>query len=224
MGPFERHLRDAIALNRERAPLYAALSDGASRPVSRRLILAERALLPVSRWFDRRAAPYHEAGIPLLEALFEPMSAAPGFTSGLRLEPPGPGLVRARGPRPVDVRQRVRAGYRAHGFNGASDTLVEELAKLAATPATDCLVRHLLESAGRVAALAPEHTRLALERGLPSPERVLARLLGLHLWGLAAAASVDSLARPLQLRGVAILAQDLPPIQSSPRQPITGES
>src|SRR5215207_3680309 len=81
VGPFEHHLREAIALNRERAPRYAALSDGASRPISRGLIAAEYLLLPVARWFDRRAASYHRAGIPLLEDLFVPMALTPAFGS-----------------------------------------------------------------------------------------------------------------------------------------------
>ena len=55
MSAFERHLREAIALNRERAPKYAAISGGATRPISRALISAELALLPVARWFDAAA-------------------------------------------------------------------------------------------------------------------------------------------------------------------------
>lgn len=219
MGPFERHLRDAIALNRARAPLYAALSAGASRPISRRLILAERALLPIARWFDWRAAPYHRAGIPLLEVLFEPMSAAPAFAPGPDLEIPAPGRTRVSGPRPAAVRRRIRLAYHGDGFSGVATAITGELALLANTSATDCLVRHLLESAERLASVAPQHIRLAAQRGLASPHRLLARLLWLHLRGLDAAGSVDALARPLQLRGIAILAQDLPPIQSSRRTP-----
>ncbi len=219
MGPFEHHLRDAIALNLERAPLYAALSGGASRRISRRLILAERALLPVARWFDRRASPYHEAGVPLLEALFEPMSTAPAFAPAPHLEIPAPERTQAGGLRPAAVRRTIRLAYRGGSFGGAAAVLAGELALLTSSPATDCLVRHLLESAERVASLAPQLIHLATERGLASPHRLLAQLLWLHLWGLDAAASVDALARPLQLRGIAILAQDLPPIQSSRQAP-----
>jgi hypothetical protein len=78
-GPFARHVREAIALNETRAPLYAALSGDASRPISRRLILAERAVLLIAPVFDRLAAPYHRAGISLFEDLFAPMASAPPF-------------------------------------------------------------------------------------------------------------------------------------------------
>nr|MBA2571563.1 hypothetical protein [Gemmatimonadota bacterium] len=72
-GAFETHLREAIALNRERLPLYAQLTDGASLPISRRLIRAELLALPLARYFDRRAQPYERAGIPLLSEAFVSM-------------------------------------------------------------------------------------------------------------------------------------------------------
>jgi hypothetical protein len=217
LGPFEQHLRDAIALNRARAPRYAALSGGQSLAITRRLVLAERALLPVAWWFDRRAAAYHAAGIPLLEELFVSMEGAPAFAAdaarpaGASTSMPG-GAARA-----AAVRQRVLAAYRARGFDGAADALDAELAALAADPATDCLLRHLLESARRLAALAPVQIRMARERGLASPRWLLALLLRLHLRGLAAAAALDARAWPLQARGIGILARDLPPIPAPPR-------
>ena len=210
-GPFEQHLLDAIALNRERAPRYAALSRGASRTISRRLIFAERALLPAARWFDRRAAPWRMAGIPMLEEIFVPMGGAPAFASD------GPPInAGSRGPSPVAVRQRVLACYRDGGFEGAAGALEIELGSLETEPGADCLVRHLLESARRLTVLAPGHLRLAAERGLASPRWLLGLLLRLHLWGLSAASGLDARARPLQARGIPILAQDLPPIPAPP--------
>lgn len=217
-GPFEHHLRAAIALNQARAPRYAALSDGASRPISRRLIMLERAVLPIARWFDRRAAPYHQAGIPLLEEIFVPMASAPPFAAKGITPSPLLASARVRPLRPAVLRRRVRAAFRTEGFDGAADVLADALGGLAESPGTECLVRHLLESAYRLAALAPEHIQRATTRGLASPGPLLARLLRLHLWGLGSAAALDARARPLQARGIPILAQDLPPIPPPPRQ------
>ena len=210
-GPFERHLREAIALNRERAPRYASLSGGASLVVSWALIASEVMLLPVARWFDRRAEVYHRAGVPLLESMFVPMSGALPFL------PTRPAAARAKdapAPQPTAIRARVIAAYRASSFAGAAAALEHELAALADTPGTDCMLRHLLESAYRVAELAPNHIALAQERGLRSPAKLLAVLFRMHLWGLYAASLLDRRALPLQARGIAILAQDLPPIPS----------
>ncbi len=208
-GPFEHHLREAIALNRERAPRYAARSARASRPISRQLIAAEYMLLPVARWFDHRAAPYHRAGIPLLEALFVPMALAPAFGSVQLANDDRSKEPRAR---PRAIRRRVEAAYRSGAFTGAAPALAGEVASLAVAPHADCLVRHLLESAHRVATLAPGLAARCEEHGLPSALPLLERLFRMHLWGLAPAAALDRRARPLHARGVAILVQDLPPI------------
>ena len=208
-GPFERHLREAIALNRERAPRYAELSGGASRIISRRLIAAEYALLPVARWFDRRAAPYHRVGIPLLESLFESMALAPAFVAAPVTSRSATAFVRLP---TAPIRRRVWRAYRDGQFPDVVRALEHELAKLAASHAPNALVRHLLQSAQRLATLAPRHEALALERGLASPAPIQARLLRLHLLGLRIAAGLDWRAHPLQSKGIAILAQDLPPI------------
>jgi hypothetical protein len=212
-GQFERHLREAIALNRARAPRYAAISGGASTRISAVLIATEVMLVVVARWFDRAAGPYHRAGVPLLETLFEPMSAAPQFVA----HRPWPST--AESANVVDVaanRRDVERALREGGFAGAAAALASELAQLEPRSQADCLVRHLLESARRLTVEAPSHVALAEERGLESPAPLLTRLLGLHLRGLGAAARLDRWARPLQMQGVAILAQDLPAIPAIP--------
>lgn len=214
-GPFEQHLLDAIELNRARAPLYAALSGGASRRISTALITAERLLLVVARRFDRAAAPWHCAGIPLLEALFAPMARTPPFdahrpwrsTTGSNIAVD----VRA-------IRSRVRRSFGERQFAGAAAALGEALALLAAEPQANSLVRHLLESAHRLAVLAPEHVALSREKGLPTPAPLLGRLLRLHLWGLVPARALDQRALPLQMRGIAILTQDVPTIGLTPER------
>ena len=212
MGPFERHLREAIALNRERAPRYAALSRGQSRAISNALIGAEIGLLPVARWFDAAARPYHAAGIPLLEDLFMPMASTPPFQDS-RLMSAAAQVVSLK--RPRAIRQRVRRAFRAGSFAAAAAVLEEELALLAVDPETNCMIRHLLESAHRLTLMAPEQVEQARARGLRSPAPLLRRLLALHLWGLRAANALDRRALPLQRRGIAILAQDLPRVPPS---------
>jgi hypothetical protein len=212
-GPFEKHLRDALALNRKRADSYAELSAGASRPISRTLIAAELVLLPVARWFDYHATPYHAAGIPVLETLFVPIATVPAMsTSRNRL----PGDRHSTCLRAADIRRHVGSAYRCGSFAAAATALDIELATLRDDPHFNCLVRHLLESAHRLACLAPAHLALARERGLASPSTLLGQLLWLHLWGLTAAAALDKRARPLQEQGIAILEQDLPPIPGAP--------
>jgi hypothetical protein len=207
-GPFEQHLRDAIALNRHRAPHYSSRSGGRSRSISRALIAAEWALLPVARWFDRRAEPYHRAGIPLLDEVFTSMEEVPPLGSC------SPRLTSAtyRPPEVAAIRRRVRSEFVAAGFGAAERAISVELSRLDRDSHLDCTLRHLLESAHRIAALAPQHIARARSAGLASPESLIARLLRLHLRGLPLAAWLDARARPVQMAGIPILEQDLPRI------------
>ena len=198
---------DAIALNEARAPLYASLSGGASHSISRRLILAERMLLPVARWFDWSARRWERAGIPMLEEIFVPMATAPAFAErGRELRGSNDGA------RAAVLRRTVGCRFRDAGFGSAAVALRDAIDALRGEPGADCLVRHLLESAHRLTLLAPIHIQRARERGIASPHWLLALLLRLHLRGLGLAEELDARARPLQARGIAILAQDLPPI------------
>ncbi|HEX8850632.1 MAG TPA: hypothetical protein VF761_13975 [Gemmatimonadaceae bacterium] len=208
-GPFELHLREAIALNRERAPLYVAASDGASRRISITLVALEWLLLPVARRFDRADARYRDAGVSVLEDLFVRMADAPPFVEQERLPESASGIA------PLEIRalrRHVAGALAADDFAGVAAALAAALGTLAATPGLHCMVRHLLESAHRIATLAPERVRRAEEHALPTPAPLLGRLLRLHLSGLAAARMLDRWARPLQLAGIPILARDLPPI------------
>ena len=207
-GPFEAHMRDAIALNAARAAHYAALSDGASLPLSRRLVRIETRLIPLARWLDRQARPYHEVGIPLLRAVFEPMSSAPPPGACEAIAIPSNHFA----PLTATIRRNVRDAYRQAGFDGAARALEMELALLTRLPAVDCMVRHMLESARRVASLAPQHATMAQSRGLSSPEWISRVLLELHLLALPIAASLDADALAVQVTGVPILAADLPVI------------
>ena len=219
-GAFETHLREAIALNRERLPLYAQLTDGASLPISRRLIRAELLALPLARYFDRRAQPYERAGIPLLSEAFVSMQETPAFQAPAPLPPPPPVLLSPR-----EARKLAAAVWRAHrrnGFGGASQALKQALGSLAAFPCYACMLRHMLESALRIANLAPDHAAVAQQAGLPSPAALSRRLFWVHLMALGQSASLDRQAAPLQAVGIPIVCQDVPPIPPGGPHPGSG--
>lgn len=207
---FATHMREAIALNRERLPLYARLTGGASVPISRRLIRAEQMALPIAVWFDSRAQPFEVRGIPLLSDAFVSMDHTPTFQAPAAPEPPPPWLFGSR-----DALQLARAasrGYKRDGWAGALLVLERGLDALGESPCYGCMVRHLLESAVRIALLAPRHAADAERLGLRSPVALSWRLVWLHLAGLGQAAALDRQAVPLQARGIPIVCQDVPPI------------
>ncbi len=212
-GAFERHLREAIELNRRRAPLYAAASAGASLGLSRRLIRWEIALLPFARWLDGRAERYRRGNIGLLDDLFVPMSdvlpfLARGDSSIPSLPPPNPRAVA----RPL------RRAVRERGLPAAIPLIDAELERLANDPGCWCMLRHLLESARRVSYYSTSHAERARQAGLPSPGWMHRLLFRLHLLGLPPATRLDIRALALQREGIPILCRDLPPIPLPARE------
>jgi hypothetical protein len=203
-GPFEAHLRDAIALNRSRAPVYARRSRGRSVPVSAALVGAELALLPVARWYDRRAERWARRGVPLLDELFASM---PSTTLDVGAMPSSCVRLRVDAAR---IARRARIALDRRGFGAAGDRLARALDALPRDGVGCALLRHLLESALAIARRAPELCARAARAGLGSPAPLLAGLLRLHLRGLALAAALDRLAWPAQRAGVPILVADLP--------------
>lgn len=207
-GPFTAHMREAIALNQERLPLYAQLTNGVSLPISRRLIRAEQLAIPIALWFDRAAMPYEARGIPLLSDAFVSMERAPAFAASPPLPPAPPRLLAPR--EAWQLGRSVTRAYRQRGWGEAALVLDAALDAMADAPCYACMVRHLLESALRVALLAPHHAAQAEQHGLRGTAGLSWRLVWLHLMALSQAAALDQQAAPLQARGVPIVCQDVP--------------
>jgi len=209
-GGFAEHLREAIALNTARASFYAAYEGRSARRVTRALVRAERLLLPLAWAFDAWAARYEQAGVPVLSALFEPMT---GLAAPVVGSPPGEGFR----PLPVrPVRARIWGAYLAGGFEAAANVIADALASLQRGP-FHAMRRHLLESARRVCTMAPTLRAQAQAEGLPDPGWMHAVLLYLHLAALGFAARIDAWAAPVQAAGGPMLSADLPSIPSRPK-------
>lgn len=204
------HLEDAIRINRERLPLYSRLTDGASEPISRRLVRWEILSLPFAWYVDRRARRWQARGVLVVEAEFVPMSGVPEFRERAA-EAPLP-LSAYAPPELRRMRRALREAYRGGGFPGLAAAVEAELARLAPVPTYHCMLRHVLESALRIANLAPVHAARAEAVGMPPPTGLSRLLLEVHLRMLPEAARLDARAAPLQARGIPILCQDVPPI------------
>jgi hypothetical protein len=212
-GCMARHLREALRLNKERMPLYAELTGGRSRAISRRLIWAERFSMPVAWYVDWRARKFQRLGIPVVCADFEPMERTPAFRPRSGDPPPLSAFA------PVNPRRTARAverAYRADGFAGAGEALEREIEALSQVPGFHCMTRHLLESALRITNGAWRYAADAEARGVASPAPLSRTLLSMHLTTLGEAARLDQRAAPLQAEGIPIVCQDVPPIPPNP--------
>lgn len=210
---FQRHLREAIQLNEDRAPIYSAWSDGASEPISRDLIRAERRALAVAWWIDRRARRFQDAGVPIVCADFVSMSLTPPLEAA---RPDPPSRAARAGPDPESLEAALVDAYGVGGFPAVAAAADSALDRIADSPEYHCMVRHLVESIERVARLAPRHAAAAEARGLPTTIPLSELLLRLHLYSLEDGTALDRDAAPLQQVGIPIICRDVPPIREAP--------
>ena len=211
MGPFEEHLRDAVEINKKREKLYADLTHGKSKLVSRSLILSEKASIPFSKIPDHWAKKFMSNGIPIVKEEFISMNLIPSFSKCFPFEPePRSEYKRQNG---TQILSRIFTTFRKEGFEGAKKVLMEELNHLQSPRAYHVMLRHILESMLRVATLAPAHEALRLKLGFVDSTLPLSHYLFYsHFSSFHFAVWLDEKAAPLQASGIPILFQDVPNI------------
>ena len=214
-GPrgLDAHLADAVRLNRARRAGYVARGGLRAALLSRALVGAERALRPVARWLDRRAARFWAAGVPILAAELSDVAAAPapdrpvGAARSGRSAPPRSGRAargRRRAGRRLDLRPARRA-LRAGRLRACAGEIASALGALGgAAP----VARHVLESAGLMALRGEAYARAT--GGATAP--LTRDLVRGHLALVPVARLLDWAAAPLWARGVGLFANDLPAV------------
>lgn len=211
LGPcFQRHLEEAIAVNEERRPKYAALTDGRSDPISETLIESEKTSLLFAKQVDEAAVPFHEAGVPIVCDEFISMSEVPAFQEDFGFDPEP--LTSFE---PVDggaLAKELEAAFAEGGFAALSAACDAWLTQLHEPRAYHCMLRHMLESLRRIGNVAPTQHQRAQQAGLDGALDLSEDMVRLHLLSLSAAAKLDEQAAPLQAEGVPILCRDVPAI------------
>lgn len=204
------HIRDAMILNDRRASFYEKLSQGRSREISQRLIAMEKKLAVVAPLADLVASVFQISGVPILCEDFIDMAEAPamrgynpeGLHSGSSLAPP-----------PLnEIESVMRDLLRKRAYEDLALFADQHVRRLAAMPHFNCLMKHMLESIRRVAALTPQHKAVSVQRLGLSSEFLSRRILSSHINLLKESAQIDLLAVPLQMEGLPIVCQDVPEI------------
>jgi hypothetical protein len=206
----ELHLREAIALNRARKERYSRLTGGRSDGLFRRLILSERALLPVARLVDAQAAPFIDRGIPVVASDFVSMERVAPFGT------PVPPTLPMSDEHAAAARAILRELHRASG-GGLEATVqacalaLEELQLLEReSELSFSMSRHLIESLGYAALNGLRHNRdsggetAGLVRGLVALQRL--GLVTLDPVG------IDREANRFHQEGLGVIANEVPAI------------
>lgn len=213
MGGFYEHLADAIVINKARREHYSARTGGRTRRLSSYLIWFERATLPIAWNLDRRARPFIERGIPIVEADFVsmqkilPPETPPrrgGVAPAEALGEVAAGLARLRA---LSKEAIPRDGYAeiAH----ASRALLDDLARIEArTDADFCMTRHFVESLGLASANAVGYSA----RSGGAVNALARSFLRTQVLGLRFVLFFDRRTQPFLKEGVAIIKNDIPEI------------
>jgi hypothetical protein len=209
----EEHLRDAIALNTERRPLYSEATEGRSEAVSDALLGHETRLLKAAKVLDQLAEPLRVAG--QLEVVCEgvvSMTGAAEFTPSVT--PPSEDFALFNGAAAARWARKLHDEGDHAGVASAMDELLEGLEE---SPSYNCMARHMVESVRRAASRAPGqlHQARLLDFSRPRTRRleaVINALVGFQIDALEEVALIDEPAAPLQAEGVPMVCGDVPTI------------
>ena len=225
VGPhcFRDHLEEAISQNEIRRSQYASMAvddrpeydlSEQSKAVSELLIKGEKmgvlaSYLPTCFWkginFDRAAKKYQQAGIPIVCEDFVPIEEVPDIRLYQRPFPVLEGRYLGRSEYDFDDEALA-------DFESVANVLEQEIERLSIEPRFNCLLRHVLESALRISKHAPIYIDMAKMKGLPSPEKLLWKMIRSHFWPMNEVMEIDRRAAALQARGIPIVCNDLPAI------------
>ena len=210
MKDLSRHLKEAIDLNTERMPLYGKLTDGVSVKYSKRLIFYERLALSGAWIFDRVGDRLQGKGVPYMKAEFVEMALTPKFSETYPAH-----IDYEKSLQQVDVRpfkKQIKEQTNKRDFNAVVHTCHHFLEGLNQQPHVYCMLRHLIESLGRIAFMIPVHQEKCASLNLKFPIRYSIFLLHTHRLMLNQAINFDEDIAQIQNKGIPFLYQDLPPI------------
>lgn len=206
-GHFTNHVKESIAINKERKVYYRELTAGKSDAVFKKLIFVEHLIVPSARIFDLRASYFQKRGVPVLENEFLPMKVP---DTDVRKIP-----TTEFSPVPwKEYQKELRALVKNRDEVRLLSRSLEIINEMKAQPEYWCLTRHLVESIYRFAWFYPARVEAAKGKGVKSPSKLLWDIMDYHLLGFKSFVEVDTLSAPIQKEGITILCSDLPDLIS----------
>ncbi|MCB9091843.1 MAG: hypothetical protein H6621_03060 [Halobacteriovoraceae bacterium] len=210
---FRKHILDAIELNKQRKPLYEAISDGESKKISNKLISMEYLLIPISLYFDLSALRLQNKGVPLMCDEFIDMSETPPFTALDEIP-----KTQYNNLPTLSIEEKIsqyREAMDQNSFTKISKLSEKYLKELEKYPSYFCLYRHFTESILRASNKAMQYQAMALKNEVKFDSSLSWRFIDLQVSGLKRVNKIDILAAPLQFKGIPIICNDVPHIPAN---------
>lgn len=199
---FERHLKEAIHVNRLRAADYSKLTGGRSERISKLLVFLDRTGLPFGKYFDLRAREIPgSSGVSLVCEVIPSM--LPVLEKPLSTDSP----IDLKRFRPFSVRlanREIRAAYKQGGLAATRAVLSAKISELNQEPRFNCLSRQFITSMDRLV----EVSARAPNRG--EAEKLGWELMKATLLQLRMLTQLDRMAAPIQAAGIPMLCAENP--------------
>lgn len=201
---FSEHIRESIRINQKLRPLYAGISNGRSEKVFRFLINSEYVSLIPAACYDLQAAKFQRGGSSLLRHEFMAMKLPSAIEKGDR-----PSLSRkAFSWKPL--KQDLSHSIQNNEDFRLRSLCLEAIKELQEQAEFYPMTRHLIESIYRFAYFLPLREEEASALKLPSPRKLIRRIMKLHLMGFLGSYQIDEWCSPLQEEGIPLLMGELP--------------
>ena len=212
---FSAHIKEAIAINRKRKPLYASITCGKSKKLSNLIIFLQYCLLPVAKIFDRIGSKHNRKEIPIIANDFVSLENLPSHTQP----------VKRKNIADTDTFETIQGRLTLFAKNIHKKTPFEEIFTKThnelvfikqvedALSSNFSLLKHLLESICFIS-----RNSISYERKSNGATSSLSyRLILLHILFLRKILFIDRWAQKFHQEDVGILVNDMPSISLNTR-------
>lgn len=203
------HVKEAMELNRQRRELYRDDMNFDAAKVLNRLILVEKLMLPFSYSLDNSVKELQAANIPMWCYDLIPMNTVPEYQTQV---PPPHERYLGFPNKTIHFIKKQMKDFRFKDRNQLYQSISMVISNDLSNHSYNCVTRHFLESAARTLKLSDERISITpdhLQNKLSKATEKLIKQLGL---ALSFSKNLDKKAAPIQMRGVPVLCQEMPPI------------
>lgn len=207
--PLTHHIVEALEMNKVRSKLYKKDVGKEAYRAVKRLMFYERLMIPFTKLMNFRGRKLRKSGVPIFCDDVIPMANTAPYTSRVVIEKDEVGEV----PSVKQMKKIVRQAYDRGSFQAAHVELINLIHEYEEKrPHSMCLTRHFLESIARGAMIAQKNIKESDPKLRKKIKKLSWSYLKLQLFGLSSMNHLDKRARKLNLSGIPVYCNDVPPI------------
>jgi hypothetical protein len=204
---FQGHIKESIAINKDRKKTYSKLTQGKSNRIFNELITYERLTLLPAALYDLKARKYQKQGMDLFCKEFLPLVQTP--IPELNIPQERFTLLDWR-----LHKKKILQALNTHDANKVKEVALRALVELKSQPNYYCLTRHFIESIYRFAHFVPLRRSQAAARGLKDPAKLMFSLMRIQAMGFMGSVNIDLKSQPIQGSGIPMICAEMPNLLS----------